>query len=448
MESFGNLDWWRTGHLNAAESSQRHAPNPHQLIGENTVNKNQGLGCTNIRAPRARYGKNAAAVLESSSSDELQGTPYRNWTRFNRLPDLCIQDLSLSSPFEEDLVMIQNWFTSIAPSEAVFALRYLVSSLPQSITRAADLCCAADTQQAYTPPYSPQSASSNSPRTKSAGVIGQNRVNIDDSTVVDTGLWSWHSPSTETPSSPLPRPLSSAQWQICDQRENEALARPVSAFENRRFLQNRTNNHSTLRNGSFRGSIVTYDESVGPGAAYSDGNLHLFKSEKAPSPVDKRFNSPWANASTSKSPLNSPLRSDYGRPMYPSSGGSSQQHIYSNQVGNCRSPSAPPRNALSPDVSLKNEKGRIPERVDFELLNDIPAWLRSLRLHKYTGIFWPLDEYCTKEFSPQLTGNRKFWNWREMIELTDEDLDQMGVKALGARRKMLKFFELIKSQLP
>jgi hypothetical protein len=57
--------------------------------------------------------------------------------------------------------------------------------------------------------------------------------------------------------------------------------------------------------------------------------------------------------------------------------------------------------------------------TDPGLLSDIPSWLRSLRLHKYTD-------------------NLKDLKWQELIELDDEGLDKRGVNALGARRKMLK----------
>ncbi|OAC98827.1 hypothetical protein MUCCIDRAFT_125909, partial [Mucor lusitanicus CBS 277.49] len=52
---------------------------------------------------------------------------------------------------------------------------------------------------------------------------------------------------------------------------------------------------------------------------------------------------------------------------------------------------------------------------------DIPAWLRSLRLHKYNAIF----SDCT---------------WQEIVKMSDDDLLKKGVAALGARRKMLKVF--------
>lgn len=65
--------------------------------------------------------------------------------------------------------------------------------------------------------------------------------------------------------------------------------------------------------------------------------------------------------------------------------------------------------------------------TDQTLLQDIPAWLRSLRLHKYTD-------------------NLKDLKWNELVELDDAALEARGVNALGARRKMLKVFEQVKGE--
>jgi hypothetical protein len=35
-------------------------------------------------------------------------------------------------------------------------------------------------------------------------------------------------------------------------------------------------------------------------------------------------------------------------------------------------------------------------------------------------------------------------NWTELVELDDKALEERGVNALGARRKMLKVFEQVK----
>ncbi|KAG6821027.1 hypothetical protein H0H93_007917 [Arthromyces matolae] len=65
-----------------------------------------------------------------------------------------------------------------------------------------------------------------------------------------------------------------------------------------------------------------------------------------------------------------------------------------------------------------------PKEEDFdpEMLNDIPVWLRSLRLHKYTSCFDGLT-------------------WQEMVVLDDATLETKGVAALGARRRLLRTFE-------
>lgn len=57
--------------------------------------------------------------------------------------------------------------------------------------------------------------------------------------------------------------------------------------------------------------------------------------------------------------------------------------------------------------------------TDPKLLEDIPNWLRSLRLHKYTD-------------------NLKDMKWEDLVQLNEKGLEARGVNALGARNKMLK----------
>jgi hypothetical protein len=68
------------------------------------------------------------------------------------------------------------------------------------------------------------------------------------------------------------------------------------------------------------------------------------------------------------------------------------------------------------------------EDVDPALLNDIPAWLRSLRLHKYT---------------PNFEGMK----WQDIVMMDEAKLEVKGVAALGARRKMLKTFEVVRKKM-
>ncbi|TDZ23025.1 Protein VTS1 [Colletotrichum orbiculare MAFF 240422] len=72
-------------------------------------------------------------------------------------------------------------------------------------------------------------------------------------------------------------------------------------------------------------------------------------------------------------------------------------------------------------LGIGSHEGYLSDHSDM----DIPSWLRSLRLHKYTE-------------------NLKDMKWHELIELDDKALEERGVNALGARRKMLKVFEQVK----
>ncbi|RCH83355.1 Flap-structured DNA-binding and RNA-binding protein, partial [Rhizopus azygosporus] len=78
------------------------------------------------------------------------------------------------------------------------------------------------------------------------------------------------------------------------------------------------------------------------------------------------------------------------------------------------------------DYPMKNNASDDGRLVDMELLKDVPAWLRSLRLHKYNPIFGDM-------------------RWQDMVKMSDQELLNKGVAALGARRKMLKVFENVKA---
>lgn len=89
------------------------------------------------------------------------------------------------------------------------------------------------------------------------------------------------------------------------------------------------------------------------------------------------------------------------------------------------------RSARSPgvksSVSGRTDK-KDEEEVDPKLLEDVPGWLRSLRLHKYT---------------PNFEG----MSWKDMVILDEAQLEAKGVAALGARRKMLKTFEIVRKKM-
>ncbi|KAK3109285.1 Flap-structured DNA-binding and RNA-binding protein [Teratosphaeriaceae sp. CCFEE 6253] len=63
--------------------------------------------------------------------------------------------------------------------------------------------------------------------------------------------------------------------------------------------------------------------------------------------------------------------------------------------------------------------------ADLTLLRDVPNWLRSLRLHKYT----------------QQLGDMR---WQDLVALDEQGLEGKGVAAKGARTKLLKVFEEVR----
>ncbi|KAJ3869078.1 hypothetical protein EV359DRAFT_30823 [Lentinula novae-zelandiae] len=86
------------------------------------------------------------------------------------------------------------------------------------------------------------------------------------------------------------------------------------------------------------------------------------------------------------------------------------------------------RSVKSPSSTAGGATPKGEEDVDPHVLNDVPAWLRSLRLHKYT---------------PNFEGMK----WQDMVVLDEAQLEGKGVAALGARRKMLKTFELVRKKM-
>lgn len=171
--------------------------------------------------------------------------------------------------------------------------------------------------------------------------------------------------------------------------------------------------HITMYNE--HGQIVQIPAAAAAAALQQSGSHNLLGGRSRPSsPGVFGAQSQWANMGfaspqaggflAAQSPLlNNGLLGTFG-----SMGGSEGYISDDMSGGRGRSPrgrrgsSKPPEDPTNPD-----------------LLNDIPAWLRSLRLHKYTD-------------------NLKDLKWTELVQLDDDALDKRGVNALGARRKMLK----------
>lgn len=93
-----------------------------------------------------------------------------------------------------------------------------------------------------------------------------------------------------------------------------------------------------------------------------------------------------------------------------------------------RSPGLRSASSAATSIGASGNTPKGEEDVDPALLNDIPAWLRSLRLHKYT---------------PNFEG----MHWQDMVIMDEPQLEAKGVAALGARRKMMKTFEVVRKKM-
>ncbi|KAF8893930.1 hypothetical protein BD779DRAFT_962995 [Infundibulicybe gibba] len=91
-------------------------------------------------------------------------------------------------------------------------------------------------------------------------------------------------------------------------------------------------------------------------------------------------------------------------------------------------PRSTTKNGRSTNQSNGGKKSRTGEPAIDSLLNNVPAWLKSLRLHKYTANF----EGVT---------------WREMVVMDDETLEARGVVVIGARRRLLRTFEEVRQKM-
>ena len=92
-------------------------------------------------------------------------------------------------------------------------------------------------------------------------------------------------------------------------------------------------------------------------------------------------------------------------------------------------PTTPTTNAANAANAANNAAGgNIPKDIASDaLLADIPAWLKALRLHKYTE-------------------NLQHLRWDDMVALDDAALAQLGVSTLGARNKLLKSFAYVREK--
>ncbi|KAI9283104.1 hypothetical protein BC943DRAFT_106528 [Umbelopsis sp. AD052] len=196
--------------------------------------------------------------------------------------------------------------------------------------------------------------------------------------------------------------------------------------------------------GSANANIILsmYDQDGSGGSKSLGTSYSPLLSPKAPSRPTSRSQSPAPRQSSStglvplsprswesrpKSHHGATGSSHYGQFLNPNNRNDEYDYTSDHSDNSNVSGYSQRRRRLSSSASASTrskDKLRGPDVVDMELLQDVPAWFRSLRLHKYNNIFEPMK-------------------WQDIVKMNDDDLTAKGVAALGARRKMLKVFETI-----
>lgn len=323
-----------------------------------------------------------ASPSHPNSSYYLQsGSPFLNSTP-NQPTDLYPPSTSFS-PFPRPIGSpLTPWANEISrPKSATEA----TSSIPPSYQQ----------QQPVSTPFSSvrrgvgPKPSSQFKHNKSASVMEES-----GSSYLPEGVTNWAS-VTNTPSSTISTP------QKINAEILNSTAMKLAALTT---VNNRTALDSDVKKLRRRGSIITDEEQKLIEQELNNLNLNL----------EKPVTPPWTG-NRGSSPQG--RKSGLGRSQYSHH---RQSGSFSSQVET--SPSREPR---EPHKPLSSTPRKEVNYLDMDLLQDTGAWLRSLRLHKYTD-------------------NLADLKWNELIELTDQELEQRGVNALGARRKMLKVFEQIK----
>ncbi|AMD20552.1 HDL192Wp [Eremothecium sinecaudum] len=165
---------------------------------------------------------------------------------------------------------------------------------------------------------------------------------------------------------------------------------------------------------------------------HDSGNGSLFNSDSS---VNNQNGSVYNGVkhTSPQSPTSSLAMSDSVSSIFSEPQGSTQQSALgslalgsaASATASASAANASASNSASISTSSNSSNMNPKSLCDPKMLKNIPAWLKSLRLHKYSG---------------SLDG----MTWQELIELDDVVLEEIGVSALGARRKLLKAFAIVK----
>ncbi|CAD6650899.1 HLJ1_G0041140.mRNA.1.CDS.1 [Saccharomyces cerevisiae] len=329
-------------------------------------------------------------------------------------------DPNMGTNFSQDINQLCSWISMLNSSQQNTVMDNILSILNDDVLKYTKLKIETLTNTPFISPPLP--------------AIASPIPNRDDTQILNIDSVFSSSPITNDPEntdnllyqnwSPQPHsiPISQPIYDnITDASQRSKSAEPhVNSSPNLIPVQKQFNNGNSTKYKKLPSENPNY-------LSHSLSSSHSFFQPKKRSNMGNEYNShhhhslhhPLHNTTSYFSNTSRPSGSDLNK---------SNQNVFNNTITH---PNAGPTSATSTSTSsngntpLSSNSSMNPKSLtDPKLLKNIPMWLKSLRLHKY---------------SDALSGTP----WIELIYLDDETLEKKGVLALGARRKLLKAFGIV-----
>ncbi|CAI5758916.1 unnamed protein product [Candida verbasci] len=393
-----------------APSASKFTTGTADLLGNNTLSPNPTSSfhkpqLSNLLDSRTEQFLNHQVSPMASIPNRPQSVnDFNNVFNYGQQPHQTQSQPLPQSNFYSDLLIFSNWIENLNPQDNLIMIDYLCQNLPLDILLTFKSKLDQYLQTGKRPQQQQQSIySSNSNMYPQELYTDMEQLNINRKQPQQ-----FKNPYLMDKFS---RPKSADPFFQQQQQFNLDRAKSPTShlYEKTSFLQLAANN------GQYNHShnLNHQDDSVN---AMKLGALQTINSRVA---LDSNRKHPYQ-----------PQQADINRSLNSSSVPASIQRSPFNKKSNKKSPisSPTPTSATSTTSISSMTNSSMPlEITNIELLNNIPAWLKVLRLHKYTD--------CLKDIP-----------WNELIELNNDELESKGVSALGARRKLLKAFGIVKGK--
>jgi hypothetical protein len=356
----------------------------------------------------------AAAAPNSASgqatSPSVFSKDFEQWYQSFDKYDSMLSDvakISLNPKYKEDLGTVEQWYKVLTPSERTATIYHLIQSATQDQLRF--FVSVIERRAKPDEPVAPGSAGPESGKLK----LGKLAVRPPS---LSLGIEE-HSPSTPTPLTTTTESAAGGPTSAINLQDPSTWTNATNAG-NTPLLPLFANNGSDATEGGPSTASIPGLSMMNPytlnmlANAGLSSEAQLLAVQLIMSGLVQPANAPPA-AKGKKQALGPNWRTTPASARFPGSA------LRSSGLRTTALKSAGLKSAGLESPALDSPK---PEDFEPEMLNDIPAWLRGLRLHKYTSCFEGLT-------------------WQEVIVLDDAALEAKGVAALGARRRLLRTFE-------